>query len=149
MQRFLDPRIFQTSLVLPEFFDTKTPLPAHQLVINAIGDAETSSGALIVAQSLIALTMAPVVNPPSAVLATSRSNNAQRLSGLPGVVAPLTATLPREGLLGSHAADTLARYGFAFPLLLRAPGFHTGLHFLRVDSMEASRRLWRSFRARR
>jgi aromatic-L-amino-acid/L-tryptophan decarboxylase len=136
LQRFLDPRIFQTSLILPEFFNTKTPLPAHQLVINAIGDAETSSAALIAAQSLLALTMAPVVNPPAAVLATSRSNNAQRLSALPGVVSPLTAVLPRDQLLGSHAVDTLTRHGFAFPLLLRAPGFHTGLHFLRVDTLE-------------
>ncbi|MFZ3342344.1 MAG: pyridoxal-dependent decarboxylase [Terriglobales bacterium] len=137
LQRFLDPRIFQTFVVLPEFYNTKTPLPMHQLVVNAIGDAETSSAALAAAKSVLALTTAPVVNPPAAVLATGRSNNAMRLSSLPGVVTPLTATLPREQLSDSDGARTLARHGFEFPLLLRAPGFHTGLHFLRVDSFEA------------
>ena len=103
----------------------------------AIGDAEVSASALAAAQSLLSLTKAPVVNPPAAVLATSRSNNAKRLSGLPGVVTPITATLPREQLLDSGAAATLAHLGFGFPLLLRAPGFHTGQHFLRVENLEA------------
>jgi glutathione synthase/RimK-type ligase-like ATP-grasp enzyme len=33
----------------------------------------------------------------------------------------------------------VARHGFRFPLLVRAPGFHTGRHFLRVESPEALR----------
>jgi hypothetical protein len=45
--------------------------------------------------------------------------------------------LTREQLSHSDAATTLARLGFGFPLLLRAPGFHSGLHFLRVESFEA------------
>ncbi len=137
LQRFLDDHIFQTFVVLPEFYHPSTPLPVHQLVINAIGDAEVSSAALVAAQSVLALTAAPVVNPPAAVLPTSRSNNAQRLSGLPGVVTPITVTLPPERLCDSDAANTLARYGFGFPLLLRAPGFHTGQHFLQVESFGA------------
>lgn len=137
LEAFLDSRIFQTFLVLPEFYDPKTPLPVHQLVINGIGDAEVSSGALAAARSVLALTTAPVINPPAAVAATSRANNAKRFSSLPGVVTPLTATLPRERLSGSDAANTLARHGFGFPLLLRVPGFHTGQHFLRVESIEA------------
>lgn len=60
-----------------------------------------------------------------------------RLAGLPGVVTPIAATLPRERLSASDAATTLARQGFGFPLLLRSPGFHTGLHFLLVESFEA------------
>jgi glutamate/tyrosine decarboxylase-like PLP-dependent enzyme len=137
LQRFLDDQIFQTSVVFPEFYDRRTPLPPHQLVVNAIGDAEMSSEALAAAQSVIALSTAPVVNPPAAVLATSRSNNAKRLSGLPGVVTPITATLPRERLGDPDAANTLARHGLEFPLLLRTPGFHTGQHFVRVENFEA------------
>ena len=30
----------------------------------------------------------------------------------------------------------MARHGFRFPLLVRTPGFHTGRHFLRVESPE-------------
>ncbi len=136
LQRFLDDRTFQTSLVLPDFYDLHTPLPDHQLVINAIGDAERSPSALAAAQSMLALTKAPVINPPAAVLATTRSNNAKRLAGMPGVVTPMSATLPREQLSDSSAALTLARHGFEFPLLLRTPGFHTGQYFLCAESFE-------------
>ncbi|HXW90294.1 MAG TPA: pyridoxal-dependent decarboxylase [Terriglobales bacterium] len=137
LQKFLDDTIFRTYVVLPEFCDGETPLPVHRLVINAIGDAEVSSVALAAAQSVIARTTAPVINSPAAVLATGRSNNAQRLSGLPGVMTPITATLPREQLSHADVEVTLARHGLQFPLLLRTPGFHTGLHFLRVDNLEA------------
>ncbi|MGA2372032.1 MAG: pyridoxal-dependent decarboxylase [Candidatus Korobacteraceae bacterium] len=137
LQKFLHDQVFHTFVVLPEFYDANTPLPAHRLVVNGIGDAEMSAGALNAAQSLLTLTPAPVLNSPAAVLATTRSNNANRLSALPGVVTPITVTLPRERLCGSGAATTLADLGFGFPLLLRAPGFHTGLHFLRVDNFES------------
>jgi glutathione synthase/RimK-type ligase-like ATP-grasp enzyme len=84
----------------------------------------------------VALTKAPVINLPSAVLATGRTGLAQ-LSHLPGVVAPATVTLPKELLSSPEAASTVARHGFRFPLLVRTPGFHTGRHFLRVESPEA------------
>ena len=137
LQKFLDDKIFQTYVVLPEFYDLKTPLPAHRLVINAIGDAELSSGPLTAAESLVAQTTAPVINSPAAVLATGRSHNAQRLAGLPGVVTPITLTLSRAELTHPDARLRLARHGLVFPLLLRTPGFHTGLNFLRVESFEA------------
>ncbi len=137
MRTFLDDRIFQTFTVVPEFYDPSTPLPYHQLVINAIGDAEVSPDALVAAQSLLALTKAPVINLPAAVLATSRGNNAKRLSRLPGVVTPITATLPRERLLDADAASALAHLGLEFPILVRVPGFHTGQHFVRVENLEA------------
>ena len=50
---------------------------------------------------------------------------------------PVTVTLPRELLSPAEAAATVARHGFRFPLLVRTPGFHTGRHFLRVESLEA------------
>jgi glutathione synthase/RimK-type ligase-like ATP-grasp enzyme len=137
LQKFLDERIFQTFVVLPEFYDFSTPLPAHQLVINAIGDVEVSPKALKAAQDVLALTSAPVINPPSAVMATSRSNNAERLANLPGVVTAITTMLTRKQLAGSDVLTTLARKGLTFPLLLRAPGFHTGLNFILVESPES------------
>jgi tetratricopeptide (TPR) repeat protein len=135
-RHLLDDRVFQTFVVVPEFYDLKVPLPPHQVVFNAIGDADLAAPALAAAQSLIALTAAPVINPPAAVLATGRADHA-RLSRLPGVVTPATVTLPRELLSAPEAAATVARHGFRFPLLLRTPGFHTGRHFLRVESPEA------------
>jgi glutathione synthase/RimK-type ligase-like ATP-grasp enzyme len=121
---------------VPAFYDPKVPLPPHQVVFNAIGDADLDAPSLVAAQSIVALTTAPVINLPAAVLATGRADHA-RLSRLPGVVLPGTATLPRELLTSPEAAATVARYGFGFPLLVRTPGFHTGRHFLRVESPEA------------
>jgi hypothetical protein len=84
---------------------------------------------------VLALTTAPVINAPAAVAATGRSDSSQRLAGIPGVVTPAAATLPRTLLAGPDAATTLARHGFKLPLLIRTPGFHTGRHFLRVDTI--------------
>jgi tetratricopeptide (TPR) repeat protein len=96
LQSFLDERIFQRYKVLPEFYKASTPLPGHHLEVNAIGDAELSSQALIDAQSLLESTRAPIINAPAAVLATTRVNNARRLSCLPGIVTPITTTFTRE-----------------------------------------------------
>jgi len=127
-RNFLDDRVFQTFVVAPEFYDFRAPLPPHQVVFNAIGDADLATPALLAAQSILAYTKAPVINLPSAVRATGRADHA-RLSQTPGVVVPLTVTLPREQLSSPEAAATLARHGFRFPLLVRTPGFHTGRHF--------------------
>ena len=135
-RHLLDDRVFQTFVVVPEFYDPKVPLPPHQVVFNAIGDADLAAPALAAAQSVVALTSAPVINRPSAVLATGRADHA-RLAHLPGVVTPATVTLPRELLSSPEAAAAVARHGFHFPLLVRTPGFHTGRHFLRVESAEA------------
>jgi aromatic-L-amino-acid decarboxylase len=132
-RNFLDDRVFETTVVVPEFYDFSQPLPRHQLVFNAIGDADLNVDALKAAQSVAALSGAPVLNNPSAVLATGRSDNARRLARLSGVIAPETVTLTREVLHSHDAETTLARHGLKFPLLLRTPGFHTGRHFVRVD----------------
>ncbi len=134
---FLDDRIFETTVLVPEFYDFNRPLPRHQLIFNAIGDADLAPDALAAAQSVAALSSAPVLNLPSAVAATGRSDNAKRLSRIPGAIAPAMVTLARELLASPDAAIALARHGFQFPLLLRAPGFHTGRHFVRVEDESA------------
>jgi len=135
-RHLLDDRVFKIVVLLPEFYDLKVALPPHQVVFNAIGDADRAAPALIAAQSLVALTRARVINLPSAVLKTGRADHA-RLARLPGVVMPLTVTLPRDLLSSPDVAATVARHGFRFPLLARTPGYHTGRHFLRVESAEA------------
>ena len=135
-RHLLDDRVFQTHVVLPEFYDMSQPLPPHEVVFNAIGDADLAAEALVAAQSLVALTKAPVINLPSAVMATGRADHA-RLAHLPGVVTPLTVTLPRDLLVSPDGPAAVARHGFRFPLLVRTPGFHTGRHFLKVDTAAA------------
>jgi hypothetical protein len=128
----LDDRVFSVTLVAPAF--TSGPLPPHDLVINAIGDADLCRPALEAAATMVGRLTAPVINHPAAILATGRINNAQRLAGIPGVVAPPMAVLPRAAMFAPQAAERLARAGFGFPVLLRSPGLHGGQEFLRVDA---------------
>jgi aromatic-L-amino-acid decarboxylase len=133
---FLSDRVFQRILVTTEFYDSKTILPPHQLIVNAIGEADGASAALTGALAVLANTTAPVINPPTAVLATGRCDIARRLAHIPGVISANTITMSREQLLASDAGTTLSRHGFTFPLLLRTPGFHGGEHFLRVETID-------------
>jgi glutamate/tyrosine decarboxylase-like PLP-dependent enzyme len=135
VRHLLDDTVFQTFTVFVEFYDPAVALPPHRVVFNAIGDADAEAPALAAAQSVLALTRAPVINAPAAVAATGRSDNAQRLSGIPGVVSPAAVTLSRALLERQDALTTLARHGFEFPLLLRTPGYHTGRHFLRIETI--------------
>jgi hypothetical protein len=136
IRHFLDDRVFQTFAVFVEFHDSAKPLPPHRIVFNAIGDADLAGPALIAARALLNLTTVPVINVPDIVQMTGRSDNAHRLADIPGVDSPKADTLPRAVLAGPDAAMTLARRGFEFPLLIRTPGFHTGRHFLRIETIE-------------
>ena len=135
-ESLLDDRYFQANVLVTEYFDGKTPLPPHDLVFNAIGDADVCGEGLQAALAIIARTGAPVINDPRAVLKTGRLANAQRLRGLPGVNAPRMALLPRRMLAGAEAAPLVAGNGFSFPVLARAPGFHTGHHFVCAQTPE-------------
>ena len=137
IEKLVDDRIFQTYVVVADFYDPKTPLPLHRLVINGIGDCDAAGQALRAAESLLAFTPAPVLNHPTAVRATGRCENASRLQIVPGVKAPVMVTFPYRLLAGPSGGATLAERGFTFPLLLRTPGFHGGEHFVRVESMAA------------
>jgi hypothetical protein len=112
-------------------------VPYHSFVFNAIGDAELCSESLEAAALLLERTNAPVINHPDAVRATGRADNARRLGMLPGVRAPLTVYVSRDDLLAAGAPGLLQRMGLTFPLLLRTPGFHTGLHFAKIDDAAA------------
>jgi glutamate/tyrosine decarboxylase-like PLP-dependent enzyme/tetratricopeptide (TPR) repeat protein len=135
-RHLLDDRVFETTVITPEFYDVSRPLPPHQFILNAIGDADLAGESLAAAQSLVALSGAPVLNPPAKVMATGRADNARRLAGIPGLICPAMVTLARELLLSPDAATDLARHNVRFPLLLRTPGFHTGRHFVRVERAE-------------
>lgn len=132
-RRYLfDDRVFQTFLVFPEFLDPGAPLPPHRLVFNAIGDADLARRALVAAERLLERTKAPVINPPRAVLTTGRTDIARRLASIAGVLTARAVTVGRTEV----SAATLARHGFEFPVLIRTPGFHTGRHFVKVDTAE-------------
>jgi hypothetical protein len=139
IRHLLDDKVFRTFVVLPNVYDPDAPLPPHDVVFNAIGDADSCALALDRAVTLMERTFAPVINSPAAVLSTGRAANSRRLGAIPGVVAPVIANLPRAVLSSADAVESLAHRGFQFPLLLRAPGFHNGRHFLRVENADGLR----------
>jgi len=130
---FLDDRIFLTSVVVADYLDPKAALPPHQLIFNAIGDADLCESALSAAVGLIARSSAAVINDPRAVMRSGRIGNAQRLAALPGVVTPKTLSVARDILAGPDGAAWIAHHQFKFPLLLRSPGYHTGRNFILVE----------------
>ncbi len=128
VRAILDDRLFQVTALYAEFHDPQAPLPPHAVVFNAIGDADLCAPALAQAQEILKRTRAPVINPPQNVLRTGRIGNARLLADIPGVVAPVTRTIARAALVTTP--------NLHFPLLLRAPGFHMGRHFVRIERRE-------------
>jgi tetratricopeptide (TPR) repeat protein len=134
LKHILDDRTFDCTLVFTEYFSDTQALPPHNLIFNAIGDADLCSQGLTAALNLSAKSQATVLNAPSLVQLTGRMQNATRLRHLPGVISPRSALFPRETLLRETAKAILQAQGLNFPLLLRSPGFHTGQFFQRIET---------------
>ncbi|HTV52484.1 MAG TPA: tetratricopeptide repeat protein [Steroidobacteraceae bacterium] len=126
VRAFLDARLFEIAALYMEFYDPRQPLPDHDVIFNAIGDADLCELALQRCEELLTRSRAPLINAPARVRESGRLEIAQRLARLPGVRTPQMRMLSRAAL--ALAED------LAFPLLLRSVGFHTGRHFLRVDA---------------
>jgi hypothetical protein len=120
---WVDDRIFAVTALYADFFDPSDLLPPHAMILNAIGDAELCGTALANADRIAMRCSSLLINQPGMVRATGRAENADRLGRIAGVIAPRTAVL-------SQAGD------FRYPLLLRTPGYHTGQHFVRVETPE-------------
>ncbi|WP_428484367.1 tetratricopeptide repeat protein [Rhodopila sp.] len=127
-RQWIDDTVFAVTAVYADFHDPARPLPPHALVVNAIGDADLCGLALERAEVLLAGRTAPVINPPACIRATGRAANAGRLGSVPGVVTPVVTSMSRSA--------TRTANGLCFPLLLRAPGFHTGQHFVPVATRD-------------
>lgn len=128
---FLDDRVFRTTTLVVDMHDG-APLPSADVIFNAISDADRAGAALRSLEQWLVGSARPVINAPARVLATARAANADRLATVRGVVAPRMATVSRNELRAA-GATVVARHGMTFPVLARAPGFHTGEHFVRVE----------------
>jgi tetratricopeptide (TPR) repeat protein len=134
---FLDDTIFAVTTLAMEFFGASDELPPHDVVLNAIGDADLCREALEAAQGVVARSSAPVINAPARVLGTGRAAIGKALAKLDDVAMPQIVPLPRAAALGREAPAVLAQLGLRCPVLLRAPGFHTGRHFVKVENEDA------------
>jgi hypothetical protein len=124
--QFLDNRTFAVTAIYADAFNAQEPLPAQDVIFNAIGDADLCGATLQQLQVLLDRTDSRIINPPARVIVTDRLQNAQRLGRIEGVIAP---DIRRFG----SAASAASMHELRFPVLLRAPGFHMGKHFSRVE----------------
>ncbi len=129
----LDEQHFAITKIIAESEQYLPELPPHDLLINTIGDADIASAGLAGAQRIVARSNASVINHPSVIAATRRTAIAQRLRALPNVQTAHMQLFSRDQLLADDALVALQQAGFAFPLLIRTLGFHTGQHFLAID----------------
>jgi hypothetical protein len=126
---WMDDRAMAITVVYADYLDPRQPLPPHQRIVNAIGDADRAATALDNAAILVASSPAPVINAPARVQRTGRGDLAAVCAGIDGLRAPVIRRMSRASLLTAR--------DLVFPLLLRAPGFHTGQHLTRVETQAA------------
>ncbi len=124
-QWWISDRQFAATTLYTEFWDPRSALPPHELIVNAIGDAELCDLALTRALDIAERSPAPVINSPSQVRLTARQENARRLGGIAGLVAPSEDELAAVQYLDARGPDGLARRyrvlfvdGAAYPLHL-------------------------------
>jgi hypothetical protein len=126
---WLDDAEVAVTVIYADYADLSLPLPRHDWVINAIGDADGAAGALANAEALVSATSQPVINHPTRVRQTGRGDLGRLCAGIEGLVAPRIRRMERASILSAE--------GLEFPLLLRAAGFHTGRHFQLVPTRAA------------
>ncbi len=120
-----DDRVFEVTKLAVELHPLDAALPEHDVVFNAVGDADSSRDALAKVRLLFAHPRKTVLNAPDYVAITGRVAQSMRLRNLEDVVVPTITLCSRE------AARTVAT-----PVLLRAPGFHAGEYFVRADEAD-------------
>lgn len=121
----IDEATYAVTAVYADFAEPGWAAPEHAIIFNAIADADACPEALEGARRIAARSAAPVINPPGAVARTGRLEVLARVGDLAGVRAPRARRLSRAELLSGAGLD--------HPLLVRAPGFNTGRHFVKVD----------------
>jgi len=124
-ENLFDDRVFEVIKIAVELHPLDAALPQHDVVFNAVGEADSSRGALERASALLAHSPRRILNDPERIARTGRVEQARRLRVLDGVTVPRIERVTKEG----------AR-GLPFPVLLRVPGYHAGEHFVRVTTDE-------------
>lgn len=116
-------------------------LPAFDIVVNTIADADLEPGALgTVSAFLSRRPDIPVINRPDRVLETTRDNNHRRLTDVPGLRVPKTVRVAGAPPAAADVIRAMDENGLSFPVLVRETGSHTGRTLRRFDDRAAVER---------
>ncbi|OZB74387.1 MAG: hypothetical protein B7X37_05775 [Halothiobacillus sp. 14-55-98] len=119
------------------------PLPAHDAVFVAIGDAPQHRPILTALATALETLPVRVLNPPQAIPNTQRDTACQILQDIPGVLIPTTYRTSRAQLTAiaetSHALSAIVA-DLDFPLIVRPFDSHAGRDLERVADSAALQR---------
>src|ERR1700722_7771380 len=95
LDALLDERVFLVHEIYVEAYRGEA-LPPHELMVNAIADADRGSEALLCAAEIAQHAKSNVVNAPYGVAGTGRIANAERLALLDDIVVPAARIFARD-----------------------------------------------------
>jgi tetratricopeptide (TPR) repeat protein len=108
-------------------------LPAHAVVLNAIGDPDAAMASGVVVDAFVAQCERPVLNHPARVRATFRHRLGETLAGIDDVIVPPTIRLSAAAIADKGLSAAVAEAGARPPLLVRSVGSHGGAGLFRAD----------------
>jgi hypothetical protein len=123
-------------VVSPEFF-RRTPKPdfsGYPIIANLITEAEHNASILGELETLLRGFPGRIINPPGAVLRSTRDQVAELLAGVDGLIAPRAVRLPAGQ--PQQVAVSIAAAGVELPIILRRAGTHGGKIVGLFDSIE-------------
>jgi hypothetical protein len=106
----------------------------YRTVLNMVTDPDQNPRVLENMRKLLRGIPGRVLNPPEAVLRTTRDQIAQLLSGVDGLLVPKVVRLRTTN--AKAVASAIDRAGLQFPLIARLAGTHTGRFVGRFDTLE-------------
>lgn len=125
-----------TRVIALDYFPEHQPFPAHDLLFNAIGDADRCRQALFQAQRRWPY-QGCRRNDPHRIASTSRRQLPSTLAQIPHLRLARCESWGRDQSHSIAESVLLNQWmilqGWDFPLLLRAPGFHGGQFFERIE----------------
>ncbi|MBK0400437.1 tetratricopeptide repeat protein [Limibaculum sp. M0105] len=125
--------------------DLRRHLPFDAVINNiANGERVAALGLAPVIRSITDELGVPVINPPEAVLATTRLENYRRLGGAKGFVVPKTVSVMVDPDYPSSVLDTILE-AMSAPFILRPVHTHAGKHAVLIDSPDAAKEALEGF----
>ena len=113
-----------------EYAAPDTPLPAHDLVFNAVGDPDVEEPIFPASCNFVDTSATPWLNHPTNVSHTRRDRLPTLLHGIPDIELPPVRRVRNRAAAEAAMSET----GIGFPLLLRPAASHGGDGLTRVDS---------------